>query len=574
LKRSIKPILFLSIIIFTLFASTMNTESTNQQEVIDSIEPDYLSYTINDFSDFFIYDNDSIIDSNLENTHTSFDYSGGSSGIIAENYVLTFDEYGDCSDFDIKLKFQYETHETAAMMSFYMYTGSYYDYLGNYLGTDYSDSTQHLSYAGVYDAWSGSKGEFVSVAYVNDVFTRYETGHIVPYDGFVTVQLTRNSSGLYSLVYDTFSETLLMGHSWVAGIDKPVNFVMLEFRIGPTSTPSQVTAYEIEGELIFADYPDTIDPYVDITYPSNNTYIPADSATIIWEGYDLESGLDRYYTKLDSENWIDVGLAISYSYYNLTYGYHTVEVSAVDNENNNFNDTVTFFSNITQEEPDSIKPFVFIISPSNSTITTNEDVTVTWLGYDLESGIKEYQIRLDYIAWLVIGLNTSFDFYSMTNGTHIIEVMAVDNNGNNFTSFVQITIFIAAPEPDIIAPELTIHSPINNSIIPLSSITVIWSGNDNDSGLMEYHIRIDNGDWINVNLTTYYNYVDLTDGVHIVEVKAIDNELNERLSLITFTISTAPSTAASPGFTMLLAISALISIIMVVRISLRFKTKK
>jgi len=133
---------------------------------------------------------------------------------------------------------------------------------------------------------------------------------------------------------------------------------------------------------------------------------------------------------------------------------------------------------------------------------------------------------------------------------------------------------LVSPDPDIIAPELSIIYPINQSTILTSNLTVTWSGSDNDSGLLGYYIRIDSGDWIDVNTTTYYSFEDLIDGVHIIEVKAVDNELNEKICLISFTILTTTPTIESPGFTILLAISVLLSFIAFVTISLRFKTKK
>ncbi|MHA1185750.1 MAG: Ig-like domain-containing protein [Candidatus Heimdallarchaeota archaeon] len=569
MKRSIKQLILLLICIF-LFANTLNTESTNDQDVVDSLDPNYIqTTTIDDFSDFFHYEDDGLIATTSNDNHISFDYSGGASSSVYESYVLTFDSFGDCTYFDVEMKFQYDEYTTGGMMSCYLYAGSYYDYLGNPIGFTYEDSSQHLTYSGFYDAWISTNGRYVSTAYVNDVHTTYESGGYATNDGFLTSHLIRNASGLYSLVYDTFSGALYMGHHWVAGIDKPVNFFMISFRNSPTSTNAYSNVYEIHGELTFADSPDTIDPYVEITYPLNDTYIPVDSATVVWDGNDNESGLARYNIKLDSNDWIDVELATAYTFYNLSYGYHTVEVQAVDNEANTFNDEVTFFTNITL---DAIKPVVHIISPSNSSIIENENITVTWLGYDLGSGLKEYQVRLDNIEWLIVGLDTTYDFQLLTNGTHDIEIKAVDNNDNDFTATIHITIFIESLDPDIIAPELTILSPINDSIIPLNTITVIWSGEDNESGLMAYYIRLDSGEWIDINVTTYYTFNDLVDGVHTVEVKAVDNDLNERVCLISFTINTTPSTADTSGFTLLLTIASLISVIGFVKIKMRLKT--
>ena len=189
----------------------MNVESTNQQDVVDSFEPNYAhTITIDDFSDFFIHQDSGLIASTSSDTHFSFTYSGSASSSIFESYVLTFDSYGDCSYFDVEMKFQYDEFDAGGMMSCYLYAGSYYDYLGNPLGSNYEDSTQHLTYSGFYDAWISNEGRYVSTAYVNDVHTTYESAGYAANDGFLTSHLIRNASGLYSSVYDTFSGALLI----------------------------------------------------------------------------------------------------------------------------------------------------------------------------------------------------------------------------------------------------------------------------------------------------------------------------------------------------------------------------
>jgi len=459
----------------------MNTESTNQQDEIDSLEPNYVPLSIDDFSEFIIQDDSEFIDSSNDDTEISFGFSGGTASGAYEYYVLSFDSYGNCSFFDIKLKLHYITYpDFSPMISTYLMVGSYYDYLGNYIDGNFTGASHALGYGGIQDGWLGDAGLYTSAAYVNDVVSKDVTEHILPFNGAITIQLTRNTTGFYSLVYDTILGHLILGQSWATGIDKPLNYIKIFFGSGTSTSVGYVTAYDFSADLVFEDYPDSIDPYVNIINPANNSYIPIDSVTIDWEGYDLESGLSKYYTKLDDNSYLDVGLSTTHTYYDLSYGNHEVEIMAVDNESNTFSDFVSFFINITQEEP----------------------------------------------------------------------------------------------EPDIIAPELSIIYPINQSTILTSSITVTWTGNDNDSGIGNYYIRINNNEWIDVNLSTFYTFDNLIDGPHTIEVKAVDNEFNDKICLISFTILTTTPTAESSGYSILLAIFVLFSVIAFVKISLRFKTEK
>ena len=541
-----------------LLTSSININSYREENQNDILEPNYVPISFNDFSDFVIYNNNSLIDSTNYDSHITFDLLDGSPSTIRENYVLTFDSYGDCSYFDISLKFHYEVFDIGpdSMTSFYLYTGSYYDYLGNYLGADYSSGSQHLNYAGIYDAWSGNKGKYASAAYINDVLSRYETGYTVPYDCDVTVQLVRNETGLYSLVFDTYSDQLMIGHSWVAGIDKPVNFILIGFSYSFVNyVKSHVTAYEFEADLIFDDYPDTIDPTVTITHPSNDQYIQANSATITWEGYDFESGLREYNIRIDSETWIDVDFNIVYTFYNLSYGNHTVDVIAIDNEDNNATDTVDFFSNFTVIEPDNYDPYLLILTPGNNTVLDSGDVTVTWIGYDLESGIAGYNIKIDDQSWQDAEQNTEYTFYGLANGSHTVYVEAVDNNLNSYICHLDFIVNIFDPNYDTIDPTVTIISPINGSIIPVENITATWTGYDSISGIASYYVRLDYGNWFTVNLDTSCDFNYLKDGLHTLEVKAIDNYSNEFIAETKFIINT--TTDEGSGFTISVAIISL-----------------
>ncbi|MEX2690772.1 MAG: Ig-like domain-containing protein [Candidatus Njordarchaeum guaymaensis] len=76
---------------------------------------------------------------------------------------------------------------------------------------------------------------------------------------------------------------------------------------------------------------------------------------------------------------------------------------------------------------------------------------------------------------------------------------------------------------DMIKPEVEIVEPLDQSALSNSTAIVKWKGDDADSGIHHYEIRIDNGTWINKNITTEHTFVDLEEGEHEIWVRAFDN---------------------------------------------------
>jgi len=108
---------------------------------------------------------------------------------------------------------------------------------------------------------------------------------------------------------------------------------------------------------------------------------------------------------------------------------------------------------------------------------------------------------------------------------------------------------------DVIAPRISIISPLNRSEIKSSTIVASWIGSDEASGISYYEIRLDIGSWINVETNTTYPFIGLNDGSHAIEVKAIDNEGNTKPIKVSFTVNTSP--LFGPGYMEEAAISAM-----------------
>ncbi len=96
--------------------------------------------------------------------------------------------------------------------------------------------------------------------------------------------------------------------------------------------------------------------------------------------------------------------------------------------------------------------------------------------------------------------------------------------------------------PDGIPPTLRILYPSTNEEIEGRTVTVQWEGEDDNSGISHYEIRIGTGDWENVGDETEHTLTGLSQGTHTVYIRGYDNAGNMREETVTFrTISVATS---------------------------------
>ncbi len=108
---------------------------------------------------------------------------------------------------------------------------------------------------------------------------------------------------------------------------------------------------------------------------------------------------------------------------------------------------------------------------------------------------------------------------------------------------------------DFFLPNLFILEPIDGTVIGDDRIFLEWIGIDNESGIDHFEVRIDLDDWLNVGLSTQYTFFELTEGTHILKVKAIDNAGGEVVEQVTFMVDMGKPTVTilEPGAGSILA---------------------
>ncbi|MEM2971785.1 MAG: NosD domain-containing protein [Candidatus Bathyarchaeia archaeon] len=180
---------------------------------------------------------------------------------------------------------------------------------------------------------------------------------------------------------------------------------------------------------------------------------------------------------------------------------------------------------------DDTSPTVYIISPAVNAKIKTSNVTVNWIGYDSETRIAYYEVRIDQGTWINVGSATSYAFTDLNDGVHTIYVRATDLVGNSRQ--VQITFII-----DTVPPSVSITSPIDGATIETSNVKISWSGFDNGTKIAYYEVKLDNGMWIRVVDATNYTLTGVADGNHIVYVRAVDFAGNTFETYVTFNVDT------------------------------------
>jgi len=147
-------------------------------------------------------------------------------------------------------------------------------------------------------------------------------------------------------------------------------------------------------------------------------------------------------------------------------------------------------------------------------------------------------VSVDGGAWI----NTTDSYLivsGLNDGEHMIVVRAVDRAGNYNESTVVFTV-------DTAAPIIVITSPENGTFLNTSSIILNWTAEDAGVGVKYYLISIDGGNWVNLTETGYI--ANLSDGEHVVVVKAVDKVGNSGEDSVRFVVDTeAPAiTVISP----------------------------
>ncbi|HOB39105.1 MAG TPA: Ig-like domain-containing protein, partial [Methanomassiliicoccaceae archaeon] len=156
---------------------------------------------------------------------------------------------------------------------------------------------------------------------------------------------------------------------------------------------------------------------------------------------------------------------------------------------------------------------------------------ISWTVTDVTSGVRMVECSLDGVNWFDAAGATSYTWSDLSDGAHTFHVRATDDAGNVAVTSVTFTV-------DTVAPELSIISPQDGAYIGSGYVLVEWSATDLGSGVAGYQYRIDGGEWSPITNELSHEFTALSEGLHIVDVRAFDNASNYAEANVTFVIDT------------------------------------
>ena len=326
------------------------------------------------------------------------------------------------------------------------------------------------------------------------------------------------------------------------------------------SNADYVYLYTLNGTEIWS-YPidlGTFNPGKSCAISDDGSHIIIADASTNYNIYYLTSVPDTnisynaYYTSgtiLYLSDTTTITLAVDYiapsitSYWKVdNEAYHTYSGPFTLSSYSEGNHTLYYYSEDSYGNTETTKNLNFYLdkNPPSITITSpvdgswvNSSFTITWSGSDSGSGVEHYEIRIDSGTWHDVGTSTFYNFMGVEDGQHTIDVRALDMFSHE--GLDSVTVYV-----DGTKPTLNITSPLDDNIIAYSDVLVSWTASDDASGIDHYEVKMNNGNWINVGMSTTYTFSSLEDKNYTVYVKAIDRAGNSIIKSASFTVDTTP----------------------------------
>jgi hypothetical protein len=175
-------------------------------------------------------------------------------------------------------------------------------------------------------------------------------------------------------------------------------------------------------------------------------------------------------------------------------------------------------------------PVLAIDDPWDGNVTGSDTMTVDW-SVDNISRVDHFEIRIDLEEWKPLGLSSSYSFFNLSEGNHIVRVKAVAVGGGEVVDQTEFLI-------DLGDPSVSIIYPVEDSVIAQNFTTARWSATDDLSGVIEYLVSLDDGEIFSVSGNTSMHLFNLSDGFHFFEVTAFDKGGNSDTTVVYFRVDT------------------------------------
>jgi parallel beta-helix repeat protein len=273
---------------------------------------------------------------------------------------------------------------------------------------------------------------------------------------------------------------------------------------------------------------DTVAPILDIILPSDGLILNLSSVSVNWMASDLTTEIQCVEICLDSGDWINVTGTSSYEFTSLSDGDHSVVIRAFDVAGNLETASVTFTT-------DTAPPEISSVQPADGDFLNSSEVAVSWAMSDLTSGILYCEISLDDSEWSNLGSNTSISLPGLEDGVHTLKLIVHDLAGNSANTTLSFMVDTVAPVVEVLPP-----------LCAGDRVEISWDGSDEGSGIDHWEIRLNEGDWQNLGLSTGINLTSLSDGWYNFTIRAVDRAGNVKVgNIVSWLVDTSSPTLVS-----------------------------
>ncbi|MBD3191007.1 MAG: hypothetical protein GF308_10205 [Candidatus Heimdallarchaeota archaeon] len=225
-----------TIVILPIHSKEEKTVELNQKN-------DEIILPINDFNTFDINQDHENISSQKTSEKLSFDYQGTNSDFpIYENYALTFEEYGECRNFNFSTTMNYQRKDRSTIFFADIMFGSY---LGNTLptfpGTFQEICRVHVNYVTGFSIMIRDRQRLYLVS--DDSNEKLGTNN-----GSVAIDLSRNKGNLSCSLIDT-NDQGVNKLSLAKETDFLINYILINLKVGYLDQYFSLEFTTIYGEL-------------------------------------------------------------------------------------------------------------------------------------------------------------------------------------------------------------------------------------------------------------------------------------------------------------------------------------
>lgn len=202
-------------------------------------------------------------------------------------------------------------------------------------------------------------------------------------------------------------------------------------------------------------------PQVNITSPSEGSIINTTWVEFNWSGTDEFSGIQMYETRIDSGEWMYMGVDSSYAIEVPGDGEHNFQVRATDKANNSMISSINF-------EIDTELPTIDITSPTPGQYVQYEDIEIQWSASDELSGISHFLVSLNGEDFVNSDNMNNHFFTDLPQGRNVILIRGFDLADNFIDK--EVYFIVDSEKPSIID-----HSPTGEKVSKNAEIIVVFS---------------------------------------------------------------------------------------------------